>query len=1121
VPLAALLVGSAAAGTAHAADPVPLIPGQPQIASMQAGERLAYELAVADSGPLLVIVDQNGLDIRVTITAADGDPRVFNSSLERDDRETVLLETAPQGTIRIELDTAEYTRATATPSIEVRRADSMAAPELDALRLMTLGAAANATRGPDNRQASLDAYSGAVERWREAGDTREQARAMFGAAQIAYAHMLDWEGSARLASTAAEFYERAGETGLAANARHLQAAALIEQANELDGDDQAAGVEADDLFAEALALFEQSRSTQAGLGRLYDAARTVNNVGLTHYYRGDWDAARVEFRKAAVQFREIGELSGELMPLSNLAVIDWEEGELTAAKDTLERILVILPPGKYRSYRAATLDNLAGVNLAMGRLTAALQGFSDALAFHESLGSTKGQGRSLAGIGTTYYGFGERELAREYLERALVVRREAGDGRGQAAVLRYLGNLYRLDGEFDRALSAHEQARALAASPADRAKAGLLIGEDLNAAGRHGEAIPVLEDARATAATAGARVLEADLRLALAAALTGAGDGEPARAQIMAAREVYESVGLEAGQARALYLQAVAEREAGRLEDAARHGAEAVEQIERLRSRIVDPELRAFYLGSRRDYYDLQVDVLMGLARETGQREHLSGALEVAERGRARALVDLLHEAAVDVPIDGDPELLARQRALYDRLSELRFQRARVADQPEEAERLGTILAELSATENALNVLDLDLRRRAPRHAGLTRPRILSAAGMQALLDDDTVLLQYALAEPRSYLWIVTPDHVEAVELTGRSTIEAQARRAYQRLSVLDATGGPSRPDELARLSALVLAPAADRLAARRRVVVVADGALQYIPFSVLEATDASGRRARLIDRYEVLSAPSMSAVAANRRSRGAGDPPGKTIAIIADPVFGPDDPRAADLVATAARPSASAGLPARQDLSRLPYSGREASEIAGLVPAPQRWLASGFAANREAVLSAPLGDYRLLHFATHGLLDARYPALSALSLSRLDDQGRSIDGDLRLHDIYNLRLRADVVVLSACDTALGREVRGEGLIGLSQGFMYAGAQSVVASLWRVPDRTTAELMKRFYSAMLEDGRPPGEALALAQRAIADEPLWRDPFFWGAFVIQGGEIGAALLAEPRAAALSR
>jgi CHAT domain-containing protein len=186
-----------------------------------------------------------------------------------------------------------------------------------------------------------------------------------------------------------------------------------------------------------------------------------------------------------------------------------------------------------------------------------------------------------------------------------------------------------------------------------------------------------------------------------------------------------------------------------------------------------------------------------------------------------------------------------------------------------------------------------------------------------------------------------------------------------------------------------------------------------------------------------------------------------------------------------------------------LRFSRREAEAISSFAPEAMRRTALDFAASREAALAEPLDQYRILHFATHGLLNSTTPALSGLVLSLVDEGGQPRNGFLRLHEIYNLKLNADLVVLSACQTALGKKVQGEGLIGLTRGFQYAGAPRVVASLWRVDDQATAELMKRFYQGMLRGGLRPAAALRAAQISLARETRWKNPYYWAAFTLQG------------------
>lgn len=255
---------------------------------------------------------------------------------------------------------------------------------------------------------------------------------------------------------------------------------------------------------------------------------------------------------------------------------------------------------------------------------------------------------------------------------------------------------------------------------------------------------------------------------------------------------------------------------------------------------------------------------------------------------------------------------------------------------------------------------------------------------------------------------------------------------------------------------------------------------------------------------------PSATTLALQRQRLERRSPASKWAAVLADPVFSPDDPRLAGSSSVSRKASTSADLVRGAEpgglqpvFQRLPSSRSEAEAIAGLAPAGQVWTALDLEASRDAVLSGDLHAYRVVHFATHGIADARNPELSGLVLSLVDRAGRPREGFLGLRDIYELDLAADLVVLSGCRTALGKEVRGEGLMGITRGFLYAGVPRVVASLWPVQDRTTAELMARFYRAMWRDGLTPAAALRKAQRSLRRELRYRNPYSWAGFVLQG------------------
>jgi CHAT domain-containing protein len=192
-----------------------------------------------------------------------------------------------------------------------------------------------------------------------------------------------------------------------------------------------------------------------------------------------------------------------------------------------------------------------------------------------------------------------------------------------------------------------------------------------------------------------------------------------------------------------------------------------------------------------------------------------------------------------------------------------------------------------------------------------------------------------------------------------------------------------------------------------------------------------------------------------------------------------------------------------RQVIRRLPFTRTEAERLMALAPKLSSFKETDFKANRENVLSGDLANYKYVHFATHGVVDTERPGLSALVLSMVDAEGKPQDGFLRANDIYNMKLPAELVVLSACQTGLGKDVKGEGLIGLTRGFMYAGAKRVVVSLWSVNDKATSDLMTSFYRGMLKDNERPAAALRAAQIEMWKQKKWQSPYYWAAFTMQG------------------
>jgi CHAT domain-containing protein len=490
----------------------------------------------------------------------------------------------------------------------------------------------------------------------------------------------------------------------------------------------------------------------------------------------------------------------------------------------------------------------------------------------------------------------------------------------------------------------------------------------------------------------------------------------------------------------------------------------------------------------------------------------------------------MLSEGRVQVQEGVEPSLRDEERSLRQRLNAAAQaqEEALAAKRAAHAEAAGREIPELTAQ---LAEVEEKIRRASPRYAALTQPQPLSLAEIQQrVLDDDTLLLEYALGDARSLLWVVSREALTSVPLAPRADIERAARQVHARLAdppvrSRSGEGAEAWRADVDELSRLVLPPPARGLLTRKRLLVVAPGALQYVPFGVLRVTERTrthegampGSATReesepLLERFEVLTAPSASIVATLRLEQAGRVPATRTVAVLADPVFDRNDPRVSARARQAehggSHPALERALrsiagPDGRTIARLPFSNREAEAIVASAQQGKALKLTGFAATREAATSPGLLDYQILHFATHGVLNTRQPDLSGVVLSLVDREGRAQDGFLRLHDIYNLKLGAEVVVLSGCQTGLGKELRGEGLVGLARGFMYAGARSVVASLWRVDDESTSELMQRFYRAMLKEGRRPADALRIAQLELSRSPRWAAPFYWAGFVLQG------------------
>jgi CHAT domain-containing protein/tetratricopeptide (TPR) repeat protein len=834
--------------------------------------------------------------------------------------------------------------------------------------------------------------------------------------------------------------------------------------------------------------------------------------------------AEAMFDRALAAFAASGDRRGQAAAMLGLGQARARRGLRAEALALYDQAAAVAEALGDRRALAQHLVSAGVLQERMGQAEAALESYSRSLAAATQGGSRRGEARALNNLGVVYQDLGEYRKARDLYERALPLQRAAGSRIGEVIALGNLSNIHYALEDDAQALAFFEQALPLAQALGVPAEEAHLLKNASKVFARRGDHARALDSALRSLELwrqSGERSGEAEALRVLGRRLHEGGELEAA------AERFHEALRLERAhaerflEAELLFDLARLERDRGRLREAVAHAESCIRLTEALREAVTNPELRGSFQAAEEDKYGLLIDLLMRRHEQEPAAGHDAAALQVSERARGRLLLEALIEARADVRQGVDPELLAAERAAQKRLHDAATALSRVLARegaPDEGAAARRALDEATAEHGQVQAR---IRRRSPRYAELTQPEPATTDEIRRdLLDAETVLIEFYLGDERSFLWALTTSELVSHALPPRAAIEPAARRVHDLLAARQRTRLPAAAREADRqlesesraLSRLLLGGIASRLASGwkgKRLLVVAAGAVAYLPIAALPSP-ADVTRPLLLD-HEVVFAPSASVMVALRRDPAA---PlawsASTLAVLADPVFDRVDPRVGDRSAPADPPAPGrAGLTRALDslgkngFSRLPFSRREADAIAALLPRVSLLKATDFDASRSLVVEGGLEDRRIVHFATHGLVNSQHPELSGLVLSLVDKEGAPRNGFLRMHEIYNLRLPADLVVLSACQTALGREIRGEGLIGLTRGFMYAGARRVVASLWQVDDESTAELMKRFYRGMLKEGRRPPEALRTAQLELARHPRWSAPFYWAGFVLQG------------------
>lgn len=1060
--------------------------------SLAAGTAHAYTVHLAAGDFLRAVAQQRGIDVVVRLREPGGDlVREVDSpnGTRGPERLSFVAELAGRHRLEVASGYPDAADGEYTLSVSALRPARPEDEKLTAAEAAEQQAILDVfvTATAESRRRAVDLYRRALETWRELGMVEREAEA-WNALAFLHDRLGDLEAAAEAFRHSLELRRRLGDRGETARAAFNLGAAY---------DRLGRGESAETLYRRSLEVFEE-------LGDRPRAASIWNNLGSLLRRRGRLEAALDAFGRSLALRRELGDRRGQALVLNNAGLVHGDLGRTDRAMEMFREAARLARAADDDRGLAAALNNLGTAHEDQGRYHEALELYRQVREVEQRRGNRRGEAYALNNLGTVHHRLGQLDEALRYYRHTLELNRETGDRPAEARTLSNLG--WTLD-KLGRPEEAHARLRE-ALELARELEVPQLEGSVLVQLGMVARERGEVEDAREFLAAGLALGRRVGLPLLEAAALVEvgsldaeAGSPETALRELRGGLARYRAAEHPVGEARALFEIARVERAEGDLEAALGSLEASLDRVESLRRGVAVLELRSSLFALRRDYHEAHVDLLMLLHERQPEAGWAERAFAAAERARARSLLDLLRESQVEVRRGADPTLLAREDELGRRLNALERTRLQLlaGGEPDPA-RLAELEAALHEVQADHRWVRAEIRRSSPRYAALTQPQVPGAGEIRDLLDPDTVLLAYSLGEERSFLWALTADRLTSHELPPRSTVESTARAFHEALSRGPGGDAAARGREL---SAMVLAPAARRLAGRR-LAVVPDGALHFVPFAALAdpATDA-GRP--VVAAHEVIHLPSSAALRLLRREQEeAGERRDHRLAVIADPVFEPSDPRVSRALAADGERSAEIrGAEDALDFRRLRFSRREAQRIAALVPPGDRFQALGFDARRAAVSGDRLAPYRYVHFATHGVLRGDFPELSGLVLSLVGPGGEPLDGFLRLHDVYNLDLDAEVVTLSACRTALGQEVRGEGLVGLTRGFMYAGARRVVASLWDVQDRATAEIMERFYRGMIEDGLAPAAALRRAQLDLWREGRWSEPYYWAPFVLQG------------------
>jgi CHAT domain-containing protein/predicted negative regulator of RcsB-dependent stress response len=819
---------------------------------------------------------------------------------------------------------------------------------------------------------------------------------------------------------------------------------------------------------EALAIF-QSIGDQEGIGESYLA------LGRYCYALNKMSQAVQNYESALHIWRQRQDSAKAARALIQLGYIEGRRGEWLNGFSYLTQAQNLVDDQNNLAAMARIAAGMGFVFNESGLPEYGLSQYQRAKEYFRQVPDTRGYNRQTMMVGYTFFLLGNYPAAVGNLQEALESFKSSNDKSAaidSAECEEYIGQVYLATGKYDLALQHLLPIPAFyekTTNQSDAAQIRGLIGEVYQRQGKIELARTNYESALKNFREAGDTVKKAAVAFALGRLELNAGN--------VAAAETYLN--------------------------------ESIKTTEDIRSDLSSRMLATAFSASVHDRYETYIECLMQEHKKQPGRGLELRAFEASELARARSLAALLRDTQTKIVTGIDPHLAAREKALREAIRARAEQTIALLATDYKKDQLDQLEGSLTGLREQHRRVTQQLEKQNPQYDLIKETTNYSVQQIQERIvaDNETMVLEYFLGKNASYAWAITRNDAQVYELPGAEVIAGAVQVVYKLQAQKPQGDTEQSLNRVAgELAHMILTPLANH-SNIKRVIVVADGALNYIPFQSLPSSSGDP----LVASYEIVNAPSASILGQLRQENLQRPATTRIVAAFGDPVFRSNYAQFKNSLASEAVASTSSlerGLEVDADsldpgkIQPLVYSKFELGNLSAIAGAGA-FVATGFNASRAALENTNFSKYAILHFATHGLLDPENPQKSGFFLSTVDEDQRDLNGFITMEDVYNLRVPVALVVLSACRTGLGKEVRGEGLIGLTRGFMHAGASSVVASLWKVDDEATAELMKYFYTNMLKNRLPPAAALREAQNTLRQNPQWQSPHFWAGFTLQG------------------